>query len=264
MDDSCPPLEYFARCSQSALESIELERLSHWSNLRKELRQVLEKWVECEVEARLARYLREWRQEEPLRVPSSAPQNLEAPPTAQLELPLLLPPSLPPAAAERTDSDLSARPGLLWPVLETRSPTAQRHVTVRLHFEPGNAYKDPVRCIAADSSRMRETGIATDPGCQPADVHRAVGPQLSARRGYSSKSQHQPIVLSRFVTSCAKERRVARGFPAVSSTRTLTRGSRAGFSRIPESVLPSTSPATQRSCAVLRLASENWPCAASA
>jgi hypothetical protein len=61
MDDIRPPLEYLITCSKGALESIELARLSQASNLRKELRQVLEKWIDSEVDARLARWILESR-----------------------------------------------------------------------------------------------------------------------------------------------------------------------------------------------------------
>ena len=54
-----PPLEYLATCSKAALESFELSRLSRASNLRKELSQILEGWIESEVDARLARWLLE-------------------------------------------------------------------------------------------------------------------------------------------------------------------------------------------------------------
>ena len=61
MGDTRLPLEYMVSCSQSALESMELGRLNQVSNLRKELRQVLEEWIDCEVDARLARWILECR-----------------------------------------------------------------------------------------------------------------------------------------------------------------------------------------------------------
>jgi len=54
-------VEYLASCSQSSLESMELARLAQVSNLRKEVDQVLSQLIESEVDARLARVIRERR-----------------------------------------------------------------------------------------------------------------------------------------------------------------------------------------------------------
>lgn len=61
MGDTRPPLEYLLTSSQMGLESVELARLNHAANLRKEARQVLEKWIDAEVDARLARSILEWK-----------------------------------------------------------------------------------------------------------------------------------------------------------------------------------------------------------
>jgi hypothetical protein len=57
-----PPLEYLATCSQVALESFELSRLNQASNLRKELQEILDGWMESEVDARLARWILDCKQ----------------------------------------------------------------------------------------------------------------------------------------------------------------------------------------------------------
>lgn len=57
-----PPLEYLASCSKVALESFELSRLSEASNLRKEVQQILQGWIDTEVDARLARWILESKQ----------------------------------------------------------------------------------------------------------------------------------------------------------------------------------------------------------
>ncbi len=51
------PFDYLATCSEPSLESFELSRFNRIANLRKELRQILNEWIEAEVEARLARWL---------------------------------------------------------------------------------------------------------------------------------------------------------------------------------------------------------------
>jgi len=86
MDVPCPPLEYLAKCSPASLESLELDRLGHAANLRKELHQVLQRWIEAEADARTARAILEWRRiagsrsdPPPLDLPA-APIQLESSP----------------------------------------------------------------------------------------------------------------------------------------------------------------------------------------
>lgn len=57
-----PPLEYLATCSKVALESFELSRLNEASNYRKEVQQILQGWIDTEVDARLARWILESKQ----------------------------------------------------------------------------------------------------------------------------------------------------------------------------------------------------------
>lgn len=59
MSESKPVFDYLQSCSQPSLESFELSRLSQVAKLRKELREVVEEWIEAEVQARLARWLLE-------------------------------------------------------------------------------------------------------------------------------------------------------------------------------------------------------------
>lgn len=61
MSATRPPLDYLAKCSQMSLESVELSRLNLASNLRKEFQEILDEWIESEVDARLARSILEWR-----------------------------------------------------------------------------------------------------------------------------------------------------------------------------------------------------------
>src|SRR5579863_147780 len=58
------PLAYLVTCSEMSLESVELSRLNRAANLRKEFHQILEEWVDSEVDARLARSLLEWKREQ--------------------------------------------------------------------------------------------------------------------------------------------------------------------------------------------------------
>jgi hypothetical protein len=61
MSDTRPPLEYLIACSEAGLESFELSRMNQAANLRKQLRQIVEQWIESEVNARVARCLLDCR-----------------------------------------------------------------------------------------------------------------------------------------------------------------------------------------------------------
>lgn len=68
------PLEYLLTASGAALESFELSRLNRASNLRGELRDVVENWIETEVDARLARCILEVKRRQASRTSASAPE----------------------------------------------------------------------------------------------------------------------------------------------------------------------------------------------
>ena len=59
-----PPWEFLLTASRNSLQSYELSQLSHAANLRKEISQLLEAWVEENSAAMLARWLIE-HQERP-------------------------------------------------------------------------------------------------------------------------------------------------------------------------------------------------------
>ncbi|HTP44650.1 MAG TPA: hypothetical protein VMJ13_08795, partial [Candidatus Acidoferrum sp.] len=61
MRDKTTPFQYLLQCSQMSLEDFELARLDRAASLRKQLRDIAEEWVEAEVEAQLARWVRENR-----------------------------------------------------------------------------------------------------------------------------------------------------------------------------------------------------------
>lgn len=64
MGQNPPPVEFLISTSNTSLEAFELARLNKAANLRKEFRQVLEEWVESEVESRIARWILECRRAE--------------------------------------------------------------------------------------------------------------------------------------------------------------------------------------------------------
>jgi hypothetical protein len=71
-----PPWEFLLSASLTSLQSYELSRLSHAANLRKEIGQLLDSWLDENAAAMLARWLLEQR-EHPLPV-QDAPQGSEA------------------------------------------------------------------------------------------------------------------------------------------------------------------------------------------
>jgi len=61
------PLEYLVTSSEAALETFELARLNKTANLRKELRDVVEEWIEAEIQSRLARWILDCRRTQAAR-----------------------------------------------------------------------------------------------------------------------------------------------------------------------------------------------------
>jgi hypothetical protein len=62
-----PPWEFLLSASRTSLQSYELSRLSHAANLRKEIGQLLDSWLEENTAAMLARWLME-QDERPAQV----------------------------------------------------------------------------------------------------------------------------------------------------------------------------------------------------
>jgi hypothetical protein len=54
-----PTIEYLVASSKNSLEAFELAQLNQSSNLRKEFRQILDEWVQVEVDGRIARWILE-------------------------------------------------------------------------------------------------------------------------------------------------------------------------------------------------------------
>ena len=84
------PSEYLMTCSEPAIESYELSRLNRAALLRKEIWKLIDQWVECEAEARLACWLRQSRSAQ-ASVQGASPSDSESPLPQQLALPLFAP-----------------------------------------------------------------------------------------------------------------------------------------------------------------------------
>jgi len=68
-----PPWEFLLSASRNSLQSYELSRLSHAANLRKEITQLLDSWLEENTAAMLARWLMEQRERPAAREHSERP-----------------------------------------------------------------------------------------------------------------------------------------------------------------------------------------------
>lgn len=76
-----PPLEYLVNASQSSLEAFELAQLNRSANLRKELRDILDEWLQTEVDVRVSRWILECRRAQnddagPLPMPPREPVRI--------------------------------------------------------------------------------------------------------------------------------------------------------------------------------------------
>lgn len=97
-------LDYLARCSQTSLESFELARLNDLANLRKQMIDVIDEWVETDIQARIAEWiLLRHRQQNSLRPP---PQSIRRIRSKQVSLPLVSAPD----DSSSQFSDLASHP----------------------------------------------------------------------------------------------------------------------------------------------------------
>ncbi len=170
-----PLLEYLVTSSEAALETFELARLNKSANLRKELRDVVEEWIEAEIQSRLARWILDCRRTQAGRSdvdPSGASANLSAKTVAaNLLLPFDDPmnsqelPSKPasvkpiPARSARNRRDSPPVPSTQ---LSGRAKDAlkflERQVRSQPHAAP-NVYKSPAEAVRnAASSRSAQNG----------------------------------------------------------------------------------------------------------
>ena len=79
MGESGSVVDYLLASSKPSLESFELARMNQVANLRREFRDLLDKWINAEIEARMARWILEQRASEAQTVllfPESQPVPL--------------------------------------------------------------------------------------------------------------------------------------------------------------------------------------------
>ena len=84
-----PPWEFLLSASSNSLQSYELSRLNHAANLRKEITQLLDSWLEENTAAMLARWLMQQREtvhdtaERPDHPPGAKADEQTSPPNAR-------------------------------------------------------------------------------------------------------------------------------------------------------------------------------------
>jgi len=107
MRSPLPSLENLTNFSESSLEGFELARLDEISQLRREIQEIHEEWIEAEVAARLARLLLEGRR----GALTTEPQTLASPDPIRVSAKFQpgAPPALPSPSPKNGPSSLLAR-----------------------------------------------------------------------------------------------------------------------------------------------------------
>ena len=116
MRDPQSPLEYLVTSSQTSLEAFELARLNRAANLRKELRDVLDEWMQTEIDARMARWILECR-----RAQNTDSDSLAAPPREPARIGQLAMSFLPESSGTQSESVAPRIPRALGEASEERA-----------------------------------------------------------------------------------------------------------------------------------------------
>jgi hypothetical protein len=91
-----PPWEFLLSASKNSLQSYELTRLAHASNLRKEMGALLDQWLEENAAAMLARWLMEQRERSVKCADALHGDDLRRPGTPSVSDNFLADPAVPP------------------------------------------------------------------------------------------------------------------------------------------------------------------------
>lgn len=167
MGSARPPLEYLVTSSNTSLESFELSRLNAVANLRKEIRQIVDDWVEAEIEARIARWVLERRRAELASPQPEVPHFRELSPNSETSPRALQPPeaipSLPQAVASspcQQQCPCSSPPGRVTRATWLRHTSSPRESVPspgqKLLFEELSAAPDPSAGTEAVAGTLRD------------------------------------------------------------------------------------------------------------
>ena len=125
------PLEYLLTSSQAGLEGFELGRLDKISHLRKQLRSLVDQWVQAEIEAELARWLLECQRAQQSAAGSRSPEPSFPLPGATLAAAFLPLPGTYSALALPARSSRASRKRLSANSAAARPPLAPRNARLR-------------------------------------------------------------------------------------------------------------------------------------
>lgn len=99
MKTTKPMLDYLATCSKISLESFELARLNDLANLRQRLTEIVDEWVETDIQARIAEWILVSRRQQAASRASQSSRRMRsknaplplfpAPSDSQIEFPAL-------------------------------------------------------------------------------------------------------------------------------------------------------------------------------
>ncbi len=178
MEHTGPPLDYLLTCSEAGLESFEVSRLNRIANLRRELRDVLDEWMDAEVSARVARWLLECK-----RAESCAADGPALPPPVSLLLGTHAASFLPPLpGVDDWRSELNGQ--ALGP-----TPTAGDHSAVRAQYAvslPAHHPAPPNGEHATDLRRLERHARRTTEARDPRLPHGRPRQESRDRRGMLS------------------------------------------------------------------------------
>jgi hypothetical protein len=180
-----PPLEYLVTASQTSLEAFELAQLNRSANLRKELRDILDEWLQTEVDARVSRWILDCR-----RAQHDDASPLPAPPREPVRIGQLTmgqcwwhAQRTDPGAGVEREREMSARISRAWHVLPIagRSPAHDFKRRLRKPSPPGKL-----------SSATRAIGRHGEPSKRPAQPGGAIGwRRLLDRKPCAAASRRQ-------------------------------------------------------------------------
>ena len=173
MRDPQSPLEYLVTSSQTSLEAFELARLNRAANLRKELRDVLDEWMQTEIDARVARWILECR-----RAQNTDSDSLAAAPREPAKLGQLAMSFLPEPSGTPSESVATRIPRALGEASEERALACRSRnphsaqVDAQPHFRSGHR---PMTSRDADASLRFLEQILARPApsiASPAENHK--------------------------------------------------------------------------------------------
>ena len=178
-----PSLDYLATCSEMSLESVELSRLNLAANLRKEFHEILEEWIDSEVDARMARSLLEWRRAHDSDPQPGIPYPAEPAHFEQLAI-AFLPDAVSPAVyadpergSDRSPHDVA--PGCVGAIERAQSPSPIRK-SGRGQVPAPNGESVAHRAVGHEDTARKPSPSLGSPSSRSTSLTRAAGVYVGA------------------------------------------------------------------------------------